>query len=85
MVTMTRSPGRCSPVPCSTAGEAGVRQFLDIGTGLPTADNTHEVAQQPAARESRIVTSTTPPMVLAHAQVLLRPAPKPEAPRVRLH
>jgi hypothetical protein len=36
------------------AGEAGVRQFLDIGTGLPTADNTHEVAQAMAA-DSRIV------------------------------
>src|SRR6266702_242433 len=36
------------------AGEAGIRQFLDIGTGLPTADNTHEVAQA-MAPESRIV------------------------------
>ena len=36
------------------AGEAGVRQFLDIGTGLPTVDNTHEVAQA-AAPDSRIV------------------------------
>jgi len=36
------------------AGEAGIRQFLDIGTGLPTMDNTHEVAQQ-VAPESRIV------------------------------
>jgi len=36
------------------AGEAGVRQFLDIGTGLPTANNTHEVAQR-VAPESRIV------------------------------
>ena len=40
------------------AGEAGIRQFLDIGTGLPTADNTHEIAQQ-AAPESRSSTSTT--------------------------
>src|SRR5947209_9241428 len=36
------------------AGEAGIRQFLDIGTGLPTVDNTHEVAQR-VAPESRIV------------------------------
>ena len=36
------------------AGEAGIRQFLDIGTGLPTADNTHQIAQQ-VAPESRIV------------------------------
>jgi S-adenosyl methyltransferase len=36
------------------AGEAGIRQFLDIGTGLPTGDNTHEVAQQ-IAPESRVV------------------------------
>src|SRR6266568_3699412 len=35
------------------AGEAGIRQFLDVGTGLPTAENTHEVAQR-AAPESRI-------------------------------
>jgi len=37
--------------------EAGIRQFLDIGTGLPTADNTHEVAQR-AAPDSRVITST---------------------------
>ena len=52
------------------AGEAGLRQFLDIGTGLPTADNTHEVAQR-VAPESRIVYVDNDPLVLAHARALL--------------
>jgi len=52
------------------AGEAGVRQFLDIGTGLPAADNTHEVAQQ-VAPESRVVYVDNDPVVLAHARALL--------------
>jgi hypothetical protein len=50
--------------------EAGVRQFLDVGTGLPTADNTHEVAQR-LAPESRIVYVDNEPLVLAHARILL--------------
>ncbi|MGW0331527.1 SAM-dependent methyltransferase [Streptomyces sp. NPDC003011] len=50
--------------------EAGIRQFLDIGTGLPTADNTHEVAQR-IAPEARIVYVDNDPMVLAHARALL--------------
>jgi hypothetical protein len=50
--------------------ECGIRQFLDIGTGLPTADNTHEVAQR-VAPESRIVYVDNDPMVLLHAQALL--------------
>jgi O-methyltransferase involved in polyketide biosynthesis len=49
---------------------AGVRQFLDIGTGLPTADNTHELAQR-AAPESRIVYVDHDPVVIRHAQALL--------------
>jgi hypothetical protein len=52
------------------AGEAGVRQFLDIGTGLPTADNTHEVAQG-VAPESRVVYVDNDPLVLVHARALL--------------
>jgi O-methyltransferase involved in polyketide biosynthesis len=56
------------------AGEAGIRQFLDIGTGLPTADNTHQVAQRVAAR-SRIVYVDNDPMVLAHARALLTSGP----------
>jgi hypothetical protein len=52
------------------AGEAGMRQFLDIGTGLPTMQNTHEVAQQ-IAPESRIVYVDNDPLVLLHARVLL--------------
>jgi S-adenosyl methyltransferase len=51
-------------------GEAGMRQFLDIGTGLPTMQNTHEVAQQ-IAPESRIVYVDNDPLVLAHARALL--------------
>ena len=53
----------------------GVRQFLDIGTGLPTADNTHEVAQA-AAPESRIVYVDNDPLVLAHARALLTSSPE---------
>ena len=49
---------------------AGIRQFLDIGTGLPTADNTHEVAQR-VAPESRIVYVDNDPLVLVHARALL--------------
>jgi O-methyltransferase involved in polyketide biosynthesis len=52
------------------AGEAGIRQFLDIGTGLPTANNTHEVAQR-VAPEARIVYVDNDPLVLAHARALL--------------
>ena len=52
------------------AEEAGVRQFLDIGTGIPTASNTHEVAQA-AAPDARVVYVDNDPMVLAHARALL--------------
>ncbi|KJE20045.1 S-adenosyl methyltransferase [Frankia torreyi] len=52
------------------AGEAGVHQFLDIGTGLPTMQNTHEVAQR-LAPASRIVYVDNDPLVLAHARALL--------------
>jgi hypothetical protein len=55
-------------------GEAGIRQFLDIGTGLPTAENTHEIAQQ-AAPESRIVYVDNDPLVMVHARALLTSAP----------
>jgi hypothetical protein len=56
------------------AGEAGVDQFLDIGTGIPAADNTHEVAQRvnPAAR---VVYVDNDPIVLAHARALLTSHP----------
>jgi hypothetical protein len=53
----------------------GVRQFLDIGTGLPTADNTHDVAQR-AATESRIVYADYDPVVLTHARALLTSTPE---------
>ncbi len=52
------------------AATEGIRQFLDIGTGLPTADNTHEVAQA-AAPDSRVVYVDNDPLVLAHARALL--------------
>jgi S-adenosyl methyltransferase len=52
------------------AAEAGVRQFLDIGTGLPAQDSTHEVAQS-VARDCRIVYADNDPLVLAHARALL--------------
>jgi O-methyltransferase involved in polyketide biosynthesis len=57
------------------AGEEGIRQFLDIGTGLPTADNTHQVAQR-VAPESRIVYADNDPMVLTHARALLTSTPE---------
>ncbi|PJE95255.1 S-adenosyl methyltransferase [Streptomyces carminius] len=57
------------------AGEVGVRQFLDVGTGLPTADNTHEVAQR-AAPGARIVYVDNDPLVLAHARALLTSTPE---------
>ena len=52
------------------AADAGIRQFLDIGTGLPTADNTHEVAQR-VASDARIIYVDNDPMVMAHARALL--------------
>ena len=57
------------------AGEAGIRQFLDVGTGLPTADNTHEVAQR-IAPESRVVYVDNDPMVMVHARALLTSTPE---------
>ncbi|MFC4529403.1 SAM-dependent methyltransferase [Sphaerisporangium dianthi] len=57
------------------AGEAGIRQFLDLGAGLPTVDNTHEAAQQ-VAPECRVVYVDNDPLVLAHAQQLLTSAPQ---------
>ncbi|MBB4930470.1 hypothetical protein F4561_001290 [Lipingzhangella halophila] len=55
--------------------EAGVRQFLDVGTGLPTANNTHEVAQA-VAPESRIVYVDNDPLIMAHARALLVGTPE---------
>ncbi|WP_250002449.1 SAM-dependent methyltransferase [Actinoplanes sp. M2I2] len=57
------------------AGEAGIRQFLDIGTGLPTANNTHEVAQR-IAPDARVVYVDNDPMVLSHARALLTSTPE---------
>jgi len=57
------------------AGDEGIRQFLDIGTGLPTADNTHQVAQR-VARQSRIVYVDNDPLVLTHARALLTSTPE---------
>ena len=55
--------------------EAGVRQFLDIGTGIPTADNTHQVAQS-IAPDTRIVYVDNDPIVLTHARALLTSGPE---------
>jgi hypothetical protein len=57
------------------AGPEGIRQFLDIGTGLPTADNTHEVSQS-VAPPSRVVYVDNDPLVLAHARALLTSRPE---------
>ncbi|MGH3257113.1 MAG: SAM-dependent methyltransferase [Streptosporangiaceae bacterium] len=56
------------------AAQCGIRQFLDIGTGLPTAGNTHEVAQA-AAPDARVVYVDNDPVVLLHARALLTSAP----------
>jgi hypothetical protein len=57
------------------AGEAGIRQFLDIGTGLPTAENVHEVAQA-VLPSARVVYVDNDPLVLAHARALLTSSPE---------
>ena len=57
------------------AGEAGIRQFLDIGTGIPAADNTHEVGQS-VAPSCRVVYVDYDPVVLLHAQALLTSSPQ---------
>ena len=57
------------------ARDAKIRQFLDIGTGLPTANNTHEVAQS-IAPDSRIVYVDNDPLVLVHAEALLSSTPE---------
>jgi S-adenosyl methyltransferase len=56
------------------AGEAGIRQFLDIGTGIPAAGNTHEVAQS-VAPQARVVYVDYDPVVLAHARALMASGP----------
>ncbi|MEV6107371.1 SAM-dependent methyltransferase [Streptomyces sp. NPDC051940] len=65
------------------AEEAGIRQFLDIGTGLPTMENTHEVAQGVSA-DCKVVYVDNDPMVLAHADALLR-AVTPEGVTAYVH
>jgi O-methyltransferase involved in polyketide biosynthesis len=57
------------------AGDQGIRQFLDIGAGLPTACNTHEIAQS-IAPASRIVYVDNDPMVVCHARALLSSTPQ---------
>ncbi len=57
------------------AGEAGIRQFLDIGSGLPTSANVHEIAQA-VDPSCRVVYVDSDPMVLAHARALLASAPE---------
>jgi hypothetical protein len=56
-------------------GSEGIRQFLDIGTGLPAASNTHEVSQA-VAPESNVVYVDNDPLVLAHARALLTSRPE---------
>ncbi|HEV7627674.1 MAG TPA: SAM-dependent methyltransferase [Streptomyces sp.] len=57
------------------AGEAGIRQFLDIGTGIPTEPNLHQIAQA-AAPDSKVVYVDNDPIVLQYAQALLRSTPE---------
>ena len=55
--------------------ESGVRQFLDLGTGLPAPDNTHEVAQR-VAPDARVVYVDNDPIVMVHARALLQGDPR---------
>ena len=57
------------------ANEVGIRQFLDVGTGIPSANNTHEVAQA-AAPDSKVLYVDKDPIVLAHARALLASNPE---------
>jgi SAM-dependent methyltransferase len=57
------------------ARDAGIRQFLDIGTGIPTAGNVHDVAQE-IAPESRVLYVDNDPIVLAHARALMAGTPE---------
>jgi hypothetical protein len=57
------------------AGEVGIRQFLDVGTGLPTANNTHQVAQA-VDPECRIVYVDNDPLIMVHARALLTSTPE---------
>ncbi|MFI1395418.1 SAM-dependent methyltransferase [Streptomyces sp. NPDC020681] len=57
------------------SSEAGIRQYLDIGTGIPTEPNLHQIAQA-AAPESRVVYTDNDPIVLTHAEALLRSTPE---------
>src|SRR5258708_25119185 len=66
------APGRATSIP--RAGDSGIRQFLDIGTGIPSASNTHEVAQS-VAPAARIVYVDNDPVVLTHARALLTSDP----------
>jgi hypothetical protein len=76
MVDITRqSRSMLARVVRYLTGAAGIRGFLDIGTGLPTADNTHQVAQR-AAPECRIVYVDKDPLVLRHARALLTSTPE---------
>src|SRR5262249_12469189 len=57
------------------AGQAGIRQFLDTGTGIPTAGNVHDVAQQ-LAPDSRVLYVDNDPIVLAHSRALMPSTPQ---------
>ena len=57
------------------AAEAGIRQFLDIGTGIPTSPNVHEIVQR-VAPQSRVVYADNDPIVLSHARALLASSPE---------
>ena len=57
------------------AAEAGIRQFLDLGTGLPSGNNTHEAAQR-VAPQARVVYVDNDPIVLLHARALLASRPE---------
>ncbi|MGH1554929.1 SAM-dependent methyltransferase [Streptomyces sp. L7] len=58
-----------------TAAEAGIRQFLDIGTGIPTEPNLHQVAQS-VSPDAKVVYADNDPIVLRHAEALLHGAPE---------
>lgn len=75
VVTMTKADRAFMHRVVAYLAESGIRQFLDIGTGLPTEPNTHQVAQR-IASDSRVVYVDNDPVVLAHARALLSSTPE---------
>src|SRR4051794_3580604 len=75
VLTFTRANRRFLARVVTLLARQGIRQFLDIGSGLPTQENTHEIAQR-TALECRVVYVDNDPVVLAHGRALLADNPR---------